>query len=811
MTDDYFPLSLTPPQIANRRREQPRPVELPTELLARRVEIARMLTPQVEKLSTELQQMGEEVRKSTLIKLKHKRPVRLDGTDLKKIAESTENFTLAIPREGNLNKLVKKIEDFGIGKLKNGRVPNEELAYLEEIQRAEPKDRLSQDLFDAYETLIQSEWVVCEIEILSLLVGARKQQEELENIISDLLSVFANGINGSIFERETIKATCRAVIRCTGKIFQNLVEDKKWQTKIAWFDARPKFETFTSIINNFSTQQLGSFSSPAENAPIVCIVDSGVTVGNPFLKPIVREDLVHSFLKSSPDNPYDEYGHGSGIASLASYYALNLADGAVNQGKVWIASARVLDRNNSLEDSEEGDEKYLRLFSQVLNEVVDTFTLFGIKIFNLSVGITNRKWNIETKRTVCRRSWIARTIDRLCREKDVIFIISTGNITTFDVRNFVRDGQDYPQYFLNEEASLLDPSQASLALTVGSLVPSTLITQPGDAKVYARKNQPSPFTRCGGGINKEIKPELVDYGGNYIIDDYGSVRLNPGTNVIMASHQITPPIAHNSGTSFATPRVAYKVARILETLESLGLENVSAPLLKAFTVNSASYPDEDEFKIFAENMDSIQSKSWLNVLGYGMPNHVRATQSDPYSTILYFQGQIEANMVAYFDIPVPACLSKTGKGIKRLTVTVAYAPQVQRWGLERYLGTGLKWRMFRGNIKREDIITAMSLENEEDGNGISELPNELKFKLGITQRSKGTVQHDICEWSRHQEEYSEDCYTLAVATYKRWQSQTNPDPFAVVVRIEDTTRQVPVYIETSNILANIQVQTRVAI
>ena len=147
-----------------------------------------------------------------------------------------------------------------------------------------------------------------------------------------------------MFEHEEIKGTCRAVIRCTGQVFQELVEGKKWQNKIVYFDARPEFETFNQILESFNVENLGEFSSPSQDAPMVCIVDSGVTIGNPFIKPVVREDLVRSFLKEEfdKDNPYDECGHGSGVASLVSYYALNLYNNADNKGKVWIASARIL-------------------------------------------------------------------------------------------------------------------------------------------------------------------------------------------------------------------------------------------------------------------------------------------------------------------------------------------------------------------------------------------------------------------------------------------------------------------------------------
>lgn len=57
----------------------------------------------------------------------------------------------------------------------------------------------------------------------------------------------------------------------------------------------------------------------------------------------------------------------------------------------------------------------------------------------------------------------------------------------------------------------------------------------------------------------------------------------------MASHQLTPAAAHKYGTSFSAPRVTNKLAVILDELQQLGMNKVSAPLLKAFLVNSVSY------------------------------------------------------------------------------------------------------------------------------------------------------------------------------------------------------------------------------
>ena len=114
--------------------------------------------------------------------------------------------------------------------------------------------------------------------------GRNKQREELQTIRNEINKLFKSGTKGTLFEHEEIKGTCRAVIRCTGQVFQELVEGKKWQNKIVYFDARPEFETFNQILESFNVENLGEFSSPSQDAPMVCIVDSGVTIGNPFIK-----------------------------------------------------------------------------------------------------------------------------------------------------------------------------------------------------------------------------------------------------------------------------------------------------------------------------------------------------------------------------------------------------------------------------------------------------------------------------------------------------------------------------------------------
>lgn len=168
-------------------------------------------------------------------------------------------------------------------------------------------------------------------------------------------------------------------------MFQRLVEETEWQRKISWFEPKPQFETFHTIWNNFEFDKLGPITPPSNDAPVVCIIDSGVTPGNPFLKPVTKTDLLKSFLKHEPDNPNDGNGHGSGVASLAAYYGLNLDEAAgecrqsLDCGSSYWGTTIRLKRNRGL--------------SRLIEEVVDVFVPLGVRIFNLSVGDLAKKWN----------------------------------------------------------------------------------------------------------------------------------------------------------------------------------------------------------------------------------------------------------------------------------------------------------------------------------------------------------------------------------------------------------------------------------
>ena len=341
----------------------------------------------------------------------------------------------------------------------------------------------------------------------------------------------------------------------------------------------------------------------------------------------------------------------------------------------------------------------------------------------------------------------------------------------------------------------MDPGQAALSATVGSISLGTSINAQPNHTPMALQYQPSPFTRSGPGIKKDIKPELVEVGGNLAYDkNLNRAITNSGLEVITASNTLTPPIKRGIGTSYAAPRVAHKLGLIMQDLSLYGITNPSACMLKSFLINSSIH----------RATELLSKEEHLALTGHGLPDEIRATSCDDYSSILFFDGEIEPDNVLFFEVPIPEDLANSRKK-KQITITLSHAPEVQKWGLEQYLSTDIKWRLFRGDATKDEIVELMSEDEDTDSvENSSKTAKEIKFNLGINLRSKGTIQHDTYEWNQHDINFSRNNYILAVASYKKWSRKTQPTKFGLVVRIEDQGREVEINSKISEVLTSIK-------
>ncbi|MFO1447484.1 MAG: S8 family peptidase [Opitutaceae bacterium] len=737
------------------------------------------------------------------MKLTHDRPIAksdLQGTGLTVLGQSGENTTLVVPKEpGDLSKLAERIDTFAAGTTA-GRPKGTELATnVKEVALGTPQDRLSDDFAKNYEQLVGSEFVKYEIEVASFSTHPVAARREVESIVAEIRTELGGGVHGRIYEHETHGRGARVLLSSTGSKLKQFVEDPRWYRKIVLFDERPKFETFHTVLADFNLQNV-VLESPPNDAETVCVIDSGVAAGNAFLERVVRRDISKSFIYGFSALE-DSQGHGSGVASLVSYYPFDISTGARNAAGAFVASARITNDDGQLDypftaDIEGDRANESRLLSRTLRDIVEHYHPLGVRIYVLAFQILGHIWSKATRRIVPRNAWLARTIDQLSREFDVVFVTITGNVSPQDIRDLLQEKR-HPHYLTLPLAKIHDPGQAALAVTCGSIAHSaTVITAPHTP--IALVDHPSPFSRSGPGFGDSIKPDFVERGGNLVHDtQLGVVLSNAGTNVLMASGRVTPALQNNNGTSFAAPRVAHHLSLISRDLKSAGIA-ASAPLLRAFLACSSDLPPE---------IPDVSSDDHRTLVGHGLPNGFTATDCQNHSVLLYWQGRVDADCNVIFRIHVPSGLSTSGRGPKRIVVAVASAPPVQPWGVEEYLGAEMKFRLFRGDRSYADIEKSLQLE-EGEANLASKIANDdMQGDPGITARSTGTLQRAVFAWHDHDPAYSADDYTLAISlSDASWIKPDTLVPLAVTVRLEDrTSRYQQLY---ARVRAQVQARAR---
>ncbi len=787
MNPDLPPLRFPKPDVQLRRRQRSgfAPGSLPTPE-ERRITSQRVLA-ETKKMDRELSKLTPEQRRAVILKLRHDRPLTLadiGGTGLGFVGEPGDTESLVIAKKGDLTKLANRALDFESGAKKSLLEQPGLLAKLTSIEVADAKDRVSDEMLKEYNALTVQDHVIYEIEVSATSASRDStKKREVEGILAEISKSLGRGICGHVYDTDFQSEGAVLMVGTTGKKLKEWVEDAQWRRKITRFELRPKFQTMKQVFDAFNVGNV-TIEPPPTDAETICVIDSGIATGNPFLGPVTRGEISRSWVYGS--SPVEDVNsHGSGVASLAAYHSISYANGDENHASAWVASARIMTDDGELDsprldDPFEDRAKQAWLLSNILKEIVNHFAPLGIRIFVLAFEMRGHIWSHATRKQVARNAWIGRTLDQLSCQHDVVFVGITGNIVAQEAEELQDESQtSYPHYLLTPFAKLLDPGPSALAVTCGSIAHSTHIIG-GAHGLIAGLNQPSPFTRAGPGFGDSTKPDVVEYGGSLVRDlETNRIVRNMGTDVVMASNCLTPALQRSIGTSFAAPRVANHLAKILSDAKTMGVAP-SAALLRAFLAASCRSP---EFPYTLGKADK------LALAGHGLPDGNDALLCRGHSALLYWDGQVDVEATAIFRIHVPDEIRQAGRSTKRITVAVAAAPSVQRWGLGEYLGTNLKFWLYRGDKPADEIIAQHQREEDAPNEAPKASNDHLDGMLGITNRSMGTLQRDVFEWSEHKEGYSADDYTLAVSVWgaASWLKKTTTIPLAVVVRVEETS------------------------
>lgn len=481
-------------------------------------------------------------------------------------------------------------------------------------------------------------------------------------------------------------------------------------------DLPPRFGLDSQLLS-IDIQEIPPPQEPPENAPGIVILDSGLTTGHPLLASAIGDS--QSFLPGHDAS--DEYGHGTHVAGLALYGNVDkAADLRRFIPELRLFSGRILDAQN---------ENPTGLVENQIDEAVRYFhDEYGCRIFNLSFGNRNKPYDGR------HLKGLAFTLDRLSRELGVLFVVSAGNVPANQL-----DGptwrQNYPDYLTSEDWKIIDPATALNVLTVGSLArydqsfPSQRYpTDPSELPI-ARSEQPSPFTRHGPTVGGAIKPELIDFGGNWALNTRAGADyiVQRGLGELSTSSQFASGalLGEQAGTSFAAPHVTHLAGRLLAEFS-----NATVNLLRALLVAHGSVPKA------CDSASLVLGDSRLNVCGYGRVDSTALRRSLENAVTLLTEARIENKRHHFDEIPIPPDFISSGRRLRDVTIALAFTLPVRSTRID-YKACRVDFKLVSAGDLDHVVQMFNKATNRADYENISELNGA---SIGARLRGRGTVQ-----------------------------------------------------------------------
>jgi hypothetical protein len=528
--------------------------------------------------------------------------------------------------------------------------------------------------------------------------------------------------------------------------------------------------------------------APDPESPKICVIDSGIEEGHALISDAIINSRSLSYLKDDPD-VFDKVaggGHGTRVAG-AILFPDGVIIGQSYKLPFYLINARVLDNNNNLP---------LNLYPPALIKNIVTAN-DDVRVFNLSI----------TSRYPCRlthMSPFAAMVDKMTYENDILFIVAAGNISRGlgqlnnpGILHHINGGDTYPEYLLHNSSRVANPAQSCFALTVGSIC-LTKYDDP-DRESFGDKDFPSSFSRSGPGIWGMIKPDVVEYGGDWIREKNNNPNLS--TESITSPELVKARLTSASGigrdaigTSFAAPKVTF-IAGELQKL----FPNLSSLTYRALIVQSARWPD------FAFNNPETK---WLRHFGYGIPSVNRGIENSENRITFISEGEIDSVSADIYSVKIPDAMRRQGDDYNILIeVTLSFKADIRRTRrkTKSYLSSWLTWESSYlnddfdrfSNRVLKNIEQSDETENEEDSRQDNETikwtirENKKWPPIDGFRRQDSSIQKDWVVISSYNLPAE---LSFAVVGHKGWEKDfRNEIPYSIAVSFEVLGQSLNIY------------------
>lgn len=529
-----------------------------------------------------------------------------------------------------------------------------------------------------------------------------------------------------------------------------------------------------------------------EDATGVLILDSGVTANHPLLAPAMGDAQVFPEELGGRDGlgPADGdrvlQGHGTAVAGFAVWGRPHeVMTSGPKQAEVALFSARVLDD----EAAYDPDVLVEHQLEAALTYFLDAYP--QCRVISLSIGDPRLVYPPGGRQTR-----VAARIDEIAyqlQERNVLFVLCTGNYV-HQPEDHAEHVTRYPQYLLAQDAALIEPATAALAVTVGGLSDGGAPRREaaGRRAVAGVAGHPSPFTRTGFGVGQMLKPEFVESAGDFVYDPSLPLMLDPsdsGVGLPTTNRDFAPPggqlLRAVSGTSFAAPAVAHTAALLFNRYP-----DATPNLIRALLADSAQLPLDRPSPIDGHH----HAEDVLRVFGYGRPSLERAGASDENDVLMLAEENIDLDSFQLFEIPLLPEDFMGRAGQRCISVSLAFDPPTRQTRGDSYLGLAIQFHMFR-NTTLEEVSAAYrdwkrspagATEQElESSLGKLKSSQKVEFEPKIGVRSRGTLQRGLKRVGSSAWEYEGGPLIVAVSCLRRWAPETiTTQRYALVVSLK---------------------------
>lgn len=489
---------------------------------------------------------------------------------------------------------------------------------------------------------------------------------------------------------------------------------------------------------------------PGNDAPAVCVLDTGVNRAHALIEPALAEADLHALNQDWGVSDHHDSGHGSAMAGMILHGDLTaaLGDNAERTLSHRLESVKLLPPNG-FDDNDPASYGVLTQAAISLPAIAapSRQRIYCMAVTNLDVsGATPSSWSASIDQAAAG----AMVGDDGNAPKRLI-VVAGGNIAPETDAARIRSQDEYP---------IQDPAQAWNALTIGGYTDLidlrekdyetwSALAPAGALSPHSRTSATWPQSRS------PFKPELVMEAGNRgqnatktEVLTFGSLSLlSTGSDIVAA------PLVPFQATSAASAQAARLAARLAADHPEYWPETI-----RALLVHSAEWT-QPMIDAFDGSSGKKQNYEIVRRFGYGVPDYDRATASALNHLALFAQAEIQPfklegqrrfNECHYYKLPIPRdLLVRLENNVVELKITLSYFIEPSP-GLaasivpQRYQSHGLRFDLRRKGEPLDVFkkrVNAAERENPKVGPRVE--PDDDRWRLGPDSISAGSLHCDV--------------------------------------------------------------------